>query len=540
MNIRRIIFWPLVLLFAAWIGWSCLYFPFDRERLYHPIPGNAMFVSEHRDLARRWDGIGRDVLTASLTQFIGVQGRRADRVLQDPQLAWMIRNIARSDTVIAYVPNLIYSGSPAWIFSTWVGARGLLLRTELSNGLITGFRNELLEGGRRAWRLEQPLTKDGWCLSLAVVEGVMVGYIGPDPGGIRVLIDRIERKTALLPELRMWFKPDSSPDGFSQDFWNANDRGWLRWYTREHGAPVQRWVRFAMKPGEGLGTEVWVRGKPGFTLPAGGAGAQGRDPVSERAMQELLRDAPAMALGLSKVAAEAWLRDAPLPRPVRMAIELVQADTITNAPLVVAMCTTNFSGRMMGLRVPTLVAMTPLVQVTNLQAWASEKLDRVNARHGTSLIAAAAADDAVSLVLDDVGSGPLGKLQAGEKPGIALRGGWLIFASNFEVLERMRTLEPPADPMAASLLPQVLEGAKSGACFTAALPATHDVLIKALAVYDLMNYGQGVSRPPWRDAMDRAVAWLEAAAPLRTVTVELKAAQDEMQAVIRLGPAAAP
>ena len=531
------LFWSLLFTFAAWIGWSCFHFSFDRERLYQPIPDNAMFVSEHLDLARRWDEIGRDVLTASLTQFIGVQDRRADRVLQDPQLAWMIRNMARRDSVIAYVPNLGFSGAPAWVFSTWVGTRGILLRAELSNGLIKGFQNDRLEGGRRAWRLAQPLTRDGWRLSLAVAEGVMVGCIGPDPRGIQVLIDRIERKTALLPELRMWFKQveTSGQDEIGTDFRTANDRGWLCWYARKEDSLAVRWVRFALKPGDQLGAEIHARAKLGFVLPAEAAATQNRGTAADRAMLDLLRDAPALAFGLSAGAAHAWTLQAPLPRGARMAVDLVREDAITNAPLVVALCTTNYSGRLMGLRVPTLLVVTPLNHVTNLQAWVSEKLDRINAKCGTSLIAAAPADGAAALVLDDVGPGLLGKLQAGEKPAIALRDGWLVFASNAEALERLRTPEVPGRPADSLLLSSVLEGTKHGAVFKASMPAAHDSLVKALAVYDLMNYGQG-DRPPWRTTMDGIVAWLAAAAPLQTVTVELKTVQNELEAVIRLGP----
>lgn len=539
MNLKRIVFWPLLLAFAAWIGWSCFRFPFDRERLYQPIPGNAMFVSEHFALAQRWDEIGRDILTSSLTRFVGVQDRRADRVLQDRNLVWMIRNIASRDCVIAYVPNLGFSGAPAWVFSSWVGTRGVLLRAELANGLIKGFRKEAVEGGRRVWQLASPLTRDGWRLSLAVEEGIMVGCIGPDPRAIQVMIDRIDHKTALLPELRMWLTRGAGVggDGFSEDFWKANDRGWFRWFAREGDSLAGRWVRFAMKPGDGLGKEVWARGSVGLSLPAEAAATQSRPPSADREMLDLVRDAPAMVFELSAGAAHAWMQNAPLPRPVRMAVELLQADTTTNAPLVVALCTTNYSGRLMGLRSPTLLIATPLGQVTNLNAWAAEKLDRINARCGTRLIAAGGRDESAPLVLDDVGGGFLGKLQAAEKPALVLRGGWLIFASNIEALERMRAQPLPADPASSLLLPSVLAGPQEGAVLKASITATHDALVKALAVYDLANYGQA-ERPLWRKAMDGLVAWLDAVAPLQTVTAALKTVQGETEAVIRLGAGA--
>ena len=53
---------------AFWI----FYFPYSRTRLFRPVPINASFISEHRDLAGRWKtAVKNPVIANLLTSVLG-------------------------------------------------------------------------------------------------------------------------------------------------------------------------------------------------------------------------------------------------------------------------------------------------------------------------------------------------------------------------------------------------------------------------------------------------------------------------------------
>jgi len=71
MKLKRLFFWLILLTFSWLTIWWIFYFPFSREKLYRAIPQNALFVSEHADLAARWKSIARNPLTLCVLATAG-------------------------------------------------------------------------------------------------------------------------------------------------------------------------------------------------------------------------------------------------------------------------------------------------------------------------------------------------------------------------------------------------------------------------------------------------------------------------------------
>jgi len=77
--LRSPLFWLVALLFAGLTVWWTLHVPYAPEQVWKAIPAEAVFVSEHRDLAARWDAFSHNPFTRSLLTTVGL----TPPVLQD-------------------------------------------------------------------------------------------------------------------------------------------------------------------------------------------------------------------------------------------------------------------------------------------------------------------------------------------------------------------------------------------------------------------------------------------------------------------------
>lgn len=536
-RIRRLFFWPILAVFFAWVAWACVRFEFDRRRLYRAIPMSATFVSEHRNLAGRWASLPDDALVRSLAQFIGVPGQSADSVLGDPDLTWLIQRVARRDSLTAYVPAMEGMGPPAWVFSTWVGSYSLVLRTELGLGLLAPFKPITLPGGRKAWRLKRPVTRNGWVLSMAFADGVLVGSISPDPYAVRYLVNRIEQRAAPLPELWQWLKRDES--GAGREFSAAADRGWMQWHDAT-GRSDPRWVRFALTKGGPACTEALAWSN----LEILSAAAVPPPSLSTGAWAQLggfLSDVPSAVLTAPLPTAREWIKAGGEPYMQTIG-DLLVRDLPTNAPIVACLCTTNYAGRLYGIRAPTLLFAVPMPS-TNGHEWVDAAFDQINKAHGMSLMADTLAGEGKPLVIDQPASASFRKLAPGERPALFAVGPWLVFSSSADALMKMAALVPGEGVrLSCPLLSHGTAGMPAGsAVLTVDLKAVRDPLIKALAVYDLLHYGESASkRPAGRSAMDAVMVWLQAVEPLKSVRISATAAEGEVELRFRLGEGALP
>ena len=549
-NHRRPFFWVLLALYIGWAVAAMLYFPFDRQKLYRAIPAHATFISEHVRLAERWPSLSADPMIRGLVRCLGVEGQKADGMLADPEFGRTIARVARRHTIVAYVPSTEVSAPPAWVFASWLGSRSIVLRAQLAAGAAKGYRRIELNGGKQAWMF-RPKRGSGWILSLAVVEGMLLGCYSPDPRSVQSLVDRVECVADPSPELRRWLETSAAvdqTDGGARSaptpFDAAWDRGWIQWRHREADRYEPRWLRFALDP-QGTGaTTGWLGGNLGLSF-AEASPPDARDgqmitaSVANRtnALDELvalLGDAAGGVAVMPFAGLESCLQAA-CEGGIRQSVAaLLRTNVDRQAPAFICVCATNYGGRLMGLRVPTVLAGVRVEDPGKAQEMIASALDVLNARYAWGLIPAKAGDEDPVILLDAVNEGAYQRLGPRERPAFAVAGRWLIFSSNVEALTRILGDRRIRKESGARWLPPA---ARSGrrAFLWVDLAAAHEALIKSLAVHDLLMYGQDESRRRgvWSN-LDMLATWIEKVRPLNALTAEVDPREGEIEAKFRV------
>jgi hypothetical protein len=220
----------------------------------------------------------------------------------------------------------------------------------------------------------------------------------------------------------------------------------------------------------------------------------------------------------------------------RTLVDILTNDVAPDAPLVACLCATNHAGRLFGLRAPALLLAAPVGTVTNRRAWVAERLDRLNAAHGMSLMAAGEAGDGAPLILSHIGSPEFQRLKPGERPALTFVGSWLVFSSSSEVLSQ---LLGNTNGVAIASVPRIVPGRDDAPypdfVLRADLEAARESLVKAVAVYDLMNYGNTAARrAPGRRATGELLEWLEDVGPLNRLLLSVRFGGPEVEAYLRM------
>jgi hypothetical protein len=299
----------------------------------------------------------------------------------------------------------------------------------------------------------------------------------------------------------------------------------MRWELRALGATGMEgrlWTRAAAH---------W-RGRAGPAEPGDPERAQDR-----REIEALLGDAPA-ALAVAPYAwlgPQGWGNDTSVVREVTAAVLATNVEE--NALAFVCLCGTNYGGRILGFRVPTLLAGVKLEEPGRAAAAVSAGLDRLNARYRFGLIASRLAETNRPLIVaDGVIPSPYKRLSPEERPAFAVWGRWLVLSSNVEALT---TLLERNRPEAAAGVDR-LGGAHTGAGEAAVwmdLEATDDALAKLAAVCRLAAYageGTGGLGAAGR-RLGIARGWVRALSSMRRLQAEMRLDGRELEVSFRLG-----
>ncbi|MBM4142076.1 MAG: DsbA family protein [Lentisphaerae bacterium] len=522
---RRLLFWAVLALFIALTAWWCVYFPFDRARLYRAVPREAVFVSEHERLAERWKEFAGNPLTAAVLAAAGVNAAESAALASDPAVADAVRRFAARDTVVGYAPKLGGTGKPAWVISSWLGARGQILRWWSRWGLVEGaeMRRMRLGGGRTAWVLETGRPEK---LALAVVEGLLLGCYSEDAESLRILVDRIESGGSLKTVLQERLE-EGGDDG-------CLDRGWFAAYVNQGGERVPYAFRYTLDAHDSGGSQGRLVGRLGRVVPPPaadlGSGAEeaarliGTDP-------DLLVMAPCGYVKSLLAMPGAGAAGA-------AAAEGLGGVVADDAPVFVAMLGDELSGRILGLRVPTVLACARVADEAAGEKALREAMDRLNGRYGWSLLPRQIDTAGVRATVLDTGRGGVyGSMAPGERMAYAVRDGWLVLASNADVLVRLLGGGNKGGGTWAAAAGEHGAAAYAWADLESAGRATRN----ALAVYSLALIAQGsAGNEAARANLERIREWIAAAAPLKTCSIWLGSSGSDTDLRFRLGSPRAP
>ncbi|MBU0679361.1 MAG: hypothetical protein KJ626_14775 [Verrucomicrobia bacterium] len=520
---RRLFFWPLLLLFiAACMLWTFFFRPV-KSSIYRAIPADVTFLSTHQDLAGRWDDFRANPLAQSLFHTLGVSSGEIDALSADPNFRETLRRLASDELVLGYVPEFGFSRDPAWIFVSWIGRQDVLLRWILGSGKIS--ECELLgrKSGWNMWSVVSPGLSNAQFTQFAVGEGVLIGCISKDPRGIRFVLDAYDGR---MPSV-------SGNPGFADQMveWRHSENPDKGWYRRE-GESVPG-LLYELKNVDSHGFEgslVWDTALAGDNS----VGATGRFPTLNR----LFGDLPVALLMMNSEPLVEWLprnTDSVWMHAVR---ELLAADVHKTA--VAGLFTDDYSGRYMGIKLPGLVLAVQADGHDAARQTILGLLDVLNAKHQLGLIAReAVADNHVVYMIESTSQNLYSKLSYRERIACTYLDGWLLVSSNYDTLQKLLSRyagKSSPDDRTPVWAVGVGDTNSAGYGWIDLMKGGKSIRL-ALSAYSFrlaLKESRGESEQR-RERIGTAKAWIDALAPLKVCSLRLNTAEGETRLHFSMG-----
>lgn len=438
------VLWTIATL-AGMFAWL-LHFPLEEEALYRAVSPDALWVSEHDRLADRWYDIADNPVLLGVMGGLEVTADEAQDFMK--KSTW--RNFFRLMTgQRAVVSCERFRDRPVWVITTWVGGPIHLVRWNILPRLIPGMTKVDYGLNRDVWVLPLDSKKSGKHrkLVLTTQEGMLVGVIAETP---RFIGEVLERINCSKDERRLGWHPGQSFD--EQPY---PDRGWLLASTLANGIKIPE-----IHAGLVMDTTAEVAGE--IRLPTIQVMPGDRmEPAASRGLRWLLASQPDVLL----TGSETFLRGVGIiPAESRRWQNLLTAIQ-TIAPeaktLCAAVLSEPFSGRIHGIKIPSLLLGFPVGEGVGLDSPLSLLVDDMNQEHAWELVATITnvAGHNVAL-LDPVGEAHLAGLEAADKPACVVVEGWFFCLSNLTALEAMLKVGVPTgdDPALAARLSTSLYG----------------------------------------------------------------------------------
>lgn len=422
-----------ILLGFAGGGVWLFYEPFRPDDVFRPIPAHTGYLSVHESVSSRWDDWLANPLTQSLLTTANVDPDELRRLHDDPGTQFLMQTLASRKVVVAYLPVAGVLGEPAWVFSSWLGGRAAILRWMLHLAPpIAATRIENLRGVD-VWMLERA-APDGPAIYFALHGGMLIGAAGADPGVIAGLLDRMDFGNPGLSVLQ-------SRSGWGQACGreDAPDRGWVDPMV----STLPDGFRFSLTRVNGSSLEGTLCAKGAFAsqehLSLDDAREASRMSGLPESFARLISTAPVL---LDQLGDWLMLDDLPVPegeaRPVWLG---VQGDS--------------FSGRFLGIRIPSLLGGIRLADETEAHVWVGQLMDALNAAKQWGLVPRVEVMNGYAVTMfDSTIRSPYSLLPSRDKPGYMVMDGWLIFASHSRALVEFAARRDAVLPQELAFLPE--------------------------------------------------------------------------------------
>lgn len=525
---KRLLFWLILVLFIALASWWVLYFPYDPRKLYRAIPSNAIFVSEHKQLAERWRSIAGNPVVLGVLNSFGVEQKKVADVVSDPVIGNLVDRFGSRDTVVAYVPSLGNSGAPAWVLGSWAGGNAQYLRSRFLTGMLQDLKPARTDRGRRIWIYDTGKSPSDPKLSIALADGLLLGCLSSEPDGVSYLVDRIEGGGPLLGELAETIGKTGQED-------NCLDSGWLIGRSGSAGFIPSK-VRWALTSCWENYLAGWVKGK--LAMPEAGPLAE---TVDLKELKHILGNAPATFAILPYAYVESLVSNPNSPAYLKVIARAIRQGIPDKGCFFACLLSSEYSGRILGLRVPAVVAGVKMRDGEKPLDLVIETLDKLNAKYGWALIPGHEGDDQQVVVIQSTRSDVYGSLKAEERVAFTARDGWLIFSSNMASLKKlMAGAAQDAERNTAEANAGWARGIGDRPAVAYAsmnMEATGKALKDALAVYSLvlMVQNSGEDAASQRKTLDAAKGMINSVAALREGKFWLSRTADETKLEFRLG-----
>ena len=526
---RSPLFWLLTLACVALAVWWILAVPYTPRHLYRVIPAHATFVSAHHDLASRWDTFSKNPLTQSLFSSLGIKPAELEEFGKDADSAYWLKRLASREIVLAHVPVLGDRGDPVWMFASWLGGDSQRLRWSLMLGRVPGFVRQAPYRGRFSWLVKDASLAPDDSLTIAFVEGMLVGCLSRDPSVIHDLLDTYD---GLLPALAD--KTDFPSSGPWCSDPQAPDRGWVNLANLNPRAafdPAALSYEFTSLTPQGVAGQACGEDPFQFAQTA-------TTKARTRGLEDVLGDYP-LAVGIAHAKMMLPLIEGPdNPAWLRIFGEVIREQKSDS--IMVAVLGDEFSARFKGLKVPALIAGIPVEDSTNTLAWMRQTLDRLNAKYRWGLIPREVyAKGSTVYAVENTASNFYSALTLEEKPAYAIHGEWLLISSNLgslsALLGRAREM-PEGSKREAPRWKEELDSIPAPGFARIDLARGGKTLRLAITTYALkLLLEDAKGSLAVRQKLNEAKAWIDSLSPLQTSCFWLRSDGQMMEVQFKAG-----
>lgn len=499
--------WCLLLLIAAFVAvtvWWCVHVPYRPDRLFRAIPAQATFVSRHMNLRERWDRIYANPLVLSLFMSAGVKPAALKEWAENQEIRRWFNRLAGRDVVVAYVPPRTTHADPAWVVASWLGGDSQRLRWQMAWQRSKEFEPRPPHHGHQYWRVVSRDIEPGIVLTVALVEGMLIGCLADREEAIIEVLDAFD---GLRPSMGQRVSHAVFTPAHTSR--NVEDAVWLD-TERMIGLRGSRKYPLGIEFREISHTSLACRA---YFVDTRAPQAKHMGDTSE--LKQVLGDAPVWAAGfpLSWLAGE---REASLP-VWQSALLRIARDQQADAA-VIALLGKRYAGRIAGISVPAVVAALPLTQPERAPQQMQAALDDINASSRWGLIPYPwmRVGQVSVVVIEGTGQNRYASLAPEEKPAYAVSGSWLFLAAQAAILKTL--LEQSSSPTNACWHQAVRETAPLWVWGDFRLG--NDALRLALSAYAFkLIFEDAVGTQRQRQRLNEWKAWLDAFEPLEQCAI---------------------
>ena len=420
--LRRMAFWILL---AGFISGSLIWMlkvPVRRERLWRTVPANSTWVIVQHDLAGNWGRMSDNPLVRALVGGMGFETDVLDLTSKNPAFQDGLHRLA-SDTLLLFCfpSSSRKPDTVTWAAVTWIGGQSQHLRWMLKGTSFSEFHRTGDYQGRGIWVWKSPEMPPGQALYLAFEEGILIACLSSHPSDlIRLLATYDGQAPAFDPahyELEVSKKIPIAGVALNTGAW-----GPVTFKFSEIG-PKQLSGQIQLLEGPALLCPA-VLSPPSF--------------LTDRA--EAILITPVNLVGK-------WVL--PYWHPDWLTELWRNMEPLCKQPIALGLFGGDLSGRLMGLRIPALLAATPVENELQAVKDLLMTLDSMNARFQLGLIAGKETVGRYALyVLEGTTGGWYANLAPEERAGFAVGEGWFVASSHAGTLRTLLASHSTPSPSA--------------------------------------------------------------------------------------------
>lgn len=362
---------PVLVLFAIGIAILMVWIPFDAARVQRAIPPSVSLISRHYMLADQLDDwLENELIQAALTAG-GVDVTETREFLDSFWGGFLLRVYGGRLTYLAVLPGMQPGGPPMVLLSGWGGWLGQVLRWIAELGVLPDIDKVRCSDGRLIWQWRQTVEWGGYELRLtaAFTDGVALLCLSEDGLGLEWIRRRIERGVPSGVPDKIAADTFPQPGGAAADthvWWRIKSDKIFRWAdfglllegNRIHlmgSVPELVKLESGVAKGEALGALLHGDVHAAVLMPAGNLDV----------LAGFLPD----SAGQSRQVISNWTK----------------SNLTAHQPLALALCGGKRSGRIFGLRVPSLLLAMPSEAGDGVaRMW--ELIDGINQATGLGLV----------------------------------------------------------------------------------------------------------------------------------------------------------